>query len=69
MKGHDVFGIVGALIADFEESDLIYEVDVVAYEEIKSPELIEHIDRAGKLFYLKEQVETINPILKSYVGS
>ncbi len=57
VKGRDIFEIVGALMSDFEESDLIYQVDVVAYEGIESPELLEHIDRVGKLFYRKGRVE------------
>ena len=51
VKGIDVFEITGILVADFEESDLIYEVDVVAYDSITSPALREHIDRVGKQFY------------------
>jgi len=54
VKGDDVFEIIGILTADFEESDLIYEVDVVAYDSITSPALREHIDRVGKRFYYKK---------------
>ncbi len=51
VKGGGISEIIGALRADFEESDLIYEVDVVAYDIITLPALREHIDRVGKLFY------------------
>ena len=54
VKGTDIFEIVGALNSDFDESDLIYEVDIVAYETITSSALREHIDRVGKLFYERE---------------
>lgn len=57
VKGKDILEIIGTLSADFEESDLIYEVDVVAYDTITSPSLREHIDRVGKIFY---STETMN---------
>ncbi|VAW43307.1 hypothetical protein MNBD_CHLOROFLEXI01-3661 [hydrothermal vent metagenome] len=65
VKGCDIVEIVGALTADFEESDLIYEVDVVAYGGIESPELLEHIDRVGKLFYRKDRVIKIGSFSES----
>ena len=58
IKGKNTHSILAALIDDFEESDLIYEVDVVDYERITSEKLIEHIDRHGVLFYRKGWVET-----------
>jgi type I restriction enzyme, S subunit len=58
IKGKDIHTILAALIADFEESDLIYEVDLVDYAGISTEKLLEHIDRHGKVFYRKEWVET-----------
>lgn len=55
IKGTDIFEIIGVLSADFEESDLIYEVDVVAYDTITSSSLRQHIDRVGKQFYCREK--------------
>lgn len=37
-----------------EESDLPYLVDIQYFENIKNTELIEHINRVGKVFYLIE---------------
>lgn len=39
-----------------EELPLAYEYDVIDYHEITNPDLQEHIDRYGLLFYQKEQV-------------
>ena len=61
VKGDDILEIVGALSADFDESDLIYEVDVVAYDSITSPALREHIDRVGKLFYPTRATQRVAP--------
>jgi len=36
---------------DFDDSDLPYFVDVSIYEKLSNPDLIDHIDRVGKLFY------------------
>jgi predicted nucleotidyltransferase len=37
-----------------EDSDLPYLVDIQYFENIKNNELIEHINRIGKLFYSKK---------------
>ncbi len=58
IKGKDIHTILAALIADFEESDLIYEVDLVDYAGISTEKLLEHIDRHGKVFYRKGWIET-----------
>lgn len=42
------------LKADFTESSLPYEVDVVLYEQITNPDFIQHINRVGIPFYKKE---------------
>lgn len=39
--------ILSALNAAFEESPLIYFVDVIAYDSITNPDLKSHIDRVG----------------------
>ncbi len=58
IKGKDIHTIIAALIADFEESDLIYEVDLVDYASISTEKLIEHIDRHGVSFYRKGWIDT-----------
>jgi len=57
IKGKDTNSILAALMADFEESDLIYEVDLVDYASINTEKLLEHIDQHGKVFYRKGWVE------------
>lgn len=39
--------------ADFAESSLPFFVDIINYQTISHPELKEHIDRAGIIFYNK----------------
>ena len=39
---------------DFDDSDLPYFVDVLIYDTISNPELKAHIDRAGKVLYLRD---------------
>jgi len=58
IKGKGTNSILAALMADFEESDLIYEVDLVDYASINTEKLLEHIDRHGKVFYRKGWVDT-----------
>jgi len=57
IKGKDTNSIVAALMADFEESDLIYQVDLVDYASISTEKLLEHIDQHGTVFYRKGWVE------------
>lgn len=49
IKGDFECSIIASLLADFEESDLIYEVDIVDYCRISSKKLLEHIDEYGSL--------------------
>lgn len=42
---------ISALNAAFEESPLIYFVDIIAYGSITNTELKAHIDRVGKLLF------------------
>ena len=51
IKGDFDNSIIGSLMADFQDSDLIYEVDIVDYDRISSQKLIEHIDQHGQLIY------------------
>jgi len=39
---------------DFDDSDMPYFVDVSIYDQLSNPELKAHIDRVGKVLYLKE---------------
>jgi predicted nucleotidyltransferase len=69
IKGKDIHSILAVLIADFEESDLIYEVDLVDYAGISTEKLFEHIDRHGKVFYRKGWVETtLGKVINIYSG-
>lgn len=45
-----------ALKTDFEESTLPYKVDLVHVSQLKTNSLIEHIKRAGILFYHSEKM-------------
>ncbi|MBN1968912.1 MAG: nucleotidyltransferase domain-containing protein [Candidatus Delongbacteria bacterium] len=55
IKGDNISNIIGNLIADFEESDLIYRVDIVDYGRIKSENLLENVNNFGKIYYQKMQ--------------
>ena len=46
--------ILGSLLVDLEDSDIIYKVDVQDYASIKNTELREHIDRVGIIIYLRK---------------
>jgi predicted nucleotidyltransferase len=48
--------IISKIKSDFEESSLPYKVDLALYPSLKNPELKEHIDRVGKLFYQKGEM-------------
>jgi len=51
IKGQNLASTIAALIGDFEESNLIYEVDVVDYTNITSAKFKKQIDTDGALFY------------------
>ncbi len=55
IKGEDVSAIIGDIIAEFKESDLIYEVDIIDYNKIKSPELLAQIAGNGITYYQRQQ--------------
>jgi predicted nucleotidyltransferase len=56
LKGVDIF-LDDILIINsaLEELPLAYKYDIIYYHKIKIPELIEHIDKHGILFYKKEK--------------
>ncbi len=56
VKGENVSSVLGSLISDFEESNLIYEVDVIDYSTITSEELRKHIDEHGLVLYQRDSV-------------
>lgn len=54
LKGRDItFDDILKLKHKLEEMPIIYDFDVIIYETINSPALIEHIDKQGILFYKK----------------
>lgn len=61
-EGSDIdLAVKGTISADeifsikntIEESSIPYLVDLIVYDEIMSEELLEHINRAGKIFYTR----------------
>lgn len=43
--------ILGKIQSEFEDSNLPYRVDILCYPGLTHPELKEHIDRVGIVFY------------------
>lgn len=43
--------VLSSLNAAFEESSLIYFVDIISYEHIANPDLKSHIDRVGTVIF------------------
>lgn len=50
--------LLGELITHINESDFPYTVDIQVLENIKNLDLIEHIQRVGKIFYVKNSKQT-----------
>ncbi len=46
--------IVAKIIMDFDDSDLLFQIDLQNYSDITLPELLTNIDNDGKLFYCKK---------------
>lgn len=46
--------VLGKILADINNSNFPYTVDIQLLENIKSPSLLEHINRIGQTFYKKE---------------
>ena len=42
------------LKSDLDDSSLPYKADIVDYNTISNPDLVDHIDRAGILFYQRQ---------------
>lgn len=56
IKGEDAnLNTISSLSAAFEESSLIYFVDVILYSNITNPDLKSHIDRVGKTLFKREK--------------
>ncbi|MDR0581486.1 MAG: nucleotidyltransferase domain-containing protein [Prevotellaceae bacterium] len=54
MRGSRLDGTVSAEIAQALDDLLLpYMIDLSVYDRLSNPDLIEHINRAGKLFYKK----------------
>ena len=51
MNGSVSDNIVYRIISDFEESTLPYKLDLINFPKLTQPELIDHINRVGILFY------------------
>lgn len=48
------------LYNSLEELDLPYTFDLVNYDTIREPDLADHINRVGKIFYAKARAEQIS---------
>lgn len=46
--------MVRMLNNEFEESSLIYKVDLVDFHTLSNPDFIDHIERVGVVFYRRE---------------
>ncbi|MCE2742234.1 MAG: nucleotidyltransferase domain-containing protein [Fluviicola sp.] len=46
--------IISQILNDFDESDLIYKVDLKSIASIKNVDLLDHIERLGKVVYESE---------------
>jgi predicted nucleotidyltransferase len=43
--------IISQILNDFDESDLIYKVDLKSIASIKNEDLLDHIERLGEVVY------------------
>jgi predicted nucleotidyltransferase len=44
--------------SDFDASSFPYNVDISVFHLLKSPELVQHINRVGQIFYKKSEMIT-----------
>lgn len=58
VKGKNLSPIIGELIAEFEDSNLTFHVDIISYERVISQELLKHIQNHGKIYYQKKESQT-----------
>lgn len=58
LKGNDIdLSLKTKIEHDLDDLMLPYRFDINIYNRISNPELVEHIDRAGKLFYRRSDGE------------
>ena len=57
LKGNITLSIISSVKSDLEETTLPYFFDILDYAAIKEPKLIEHIDKYGKVFYVRDWAE------------
>ena len=50
--------ILGKIILDINNSNFPYTIDLQMFENIKNKNIIEHINRVGKVFYKKEKINS-----------
>jgi len=48
------YNTLGSIAGDLDESDIPYKVDLSILANISNPNLVEHIQRVGKIFYQRE---------------
>jgi predicted nucleotidyltransferase len=48
------FDTIASIASELEESDIPYKVDLSILGRIDNPNLVEHIQRVGKVFYQRE---------------
>lgn len=65
IKGKDITSKIVNQISFIlnEETTMPYHFDILHYENIKEPELLQHIDRVGKIFYEKDKYLNKNCLL------
>lgn len=51
------FNLLGSIAGDLDDSDIPYKVDLSNLANITNPNLVEHIQRVGKVFYERENKE------------
>ncbi len=51
------FHTLGSIAGDLYDSDIPYKVDLSILASIQNPNLVEHIQRVGKVFYEREKRE------------
>ncbi len=49
------FNALGSIAGDLDDSDIPYKVDLSIFAHISNPNLVEHIQRVGKIFYQREK--------------
>lgn len=62
LKGNDIDNALTRKVSYLlnEETFMPYKFDLINYKIITSKELLDHIDRVGKVIYNTEMVESIN---------